>query len=770
MKRLLIVVNAITLAFAVFAYDMTVIFRVDETNDKTIKFAPRIVNTTNFAKIADSELNESDSVFLFKHLPDSISTLAVLYNIDGKNHGKRIKQHTDTMTIYIPAFYVREPEMLKEVTVTASDRSMSAEKETYIPTSQNKRISADGSQLIQNIGITTLKVSPVDGTIRTITGEPVSTFIDFRPASRTDVRNIRAEDVKRVEVYDYPSDPRFGGARHVVNYVMAQYEFGGYSKIDAGQYTVLNSGMYGVYSKLAYKKMIYDVGVDFEYLRNRHSANDATAEYIFPEKTVEQTRQTVKSLDKKQNVSVFFRAVYQTKKTTITNTFSFTQNKRPDNLTQFDNEFSSQEYKSGLNTSIDNDVNRSFSWTGNYQFFLSKTLALVVSPKASYARNKRDYLYEWDGSSILNLVDEKAWNGGLSATLRKSIGKQSVSANLYGNFAGNNIDYGGTTPSYQEGRQVNGGLWLQANLNFGKLTLNPSFTAYAEKLKINGKSSTTFNPKYYLFASYLFSSKNRLQLSSQYYQQTVPQSYKTDFMQIQNQIMAVAGNSELKMARWFSTSLAHTYFPLKFLSLSAFGSYTHTGRMITCDYLPVEVDGRDMILRKYVNDGHSNKFNYGLTANCDLLKNSLHLFASVDGTTRSVKGPFTATGTHFMCNLEARYTFSDFFISAYYQSKQKTISSLGINRIPDYYFFTVGWGNGNLQLQAMAIRPFSSSYRSNAAEYDSRYYRIHGQDYAAGYHCRFIFSATYSFSYGKKKVSKEIDTDLPTGPESQILK
>ena len=140
--------------------------------------------------------------------------------------------------------------MRKNITVPADTRFMSAEKETYIPTGQNKKISADGTSLLQNIGISTLNVSALEGTISTIGGEAVSTFIDFMPASRTDVRNIRAEDVKRVEVYDFPSDPRFGGAKHVVNFVMEKYEFGGYTKLDGSQYTIYNEGDYSALPNL----------------------------------------------------------------------------------------------------------------------------------------------------------------------------------------------------------------------------------------------------------------------------------------------------------------------------------------------------------------------------------------------------------------------------------------------------------------------------------------------------------------------------------------
>lgn len=255
--------------------------------------------------------------------------------------GQPLMSDVDTTTCYIPAFYLNNAQMLNEVTVTASDRSMSKEKDTYIPTSQNKRISANGTQLLQNIGITTLNVSRLDGTIKTVDGQPVSTFIDFLPASRTDLRNLRAEDVKRVDVYEYPSDPRFGGAQHVVNFVMQQYEFGGYTKVDASQQTLINRGEYAVFSKFAYKKMIYDVGVDFDYKSNHHGGEHEVSTFKFPNQTVEYTRNIEESRAKNNGVFAFLRARYQSKKTTISNTFFVRRNKVPNNYERATEVFSS---------------------------------------------------------------------------------------------------------------------------------------------------------------------------------------------------------------------------------------------------------------------------------------------------------------------------------------------------------------------------------------------------------------------------------------------
>ena len=81
----------------------------------------------------------------------------------------------------------------------------------------------------------------------------------------------------------------------------------------------------------------------------------------------------------------------------------------------------------------------------------------------------------------------------------------------------------------------------------------------------------------------------------------------------------------------------------------------------------------------------------------------------------------------------------------------------------------LGWGNGNLQLSAKACNPFRKSYLSSRAEISTHFYNSDVQWYSTGFHNRFVFSATYSFSYGKKKVSKQIDTNVGSGPDSQIM-
>ncbi len=45
------------------------------------------------------------------------------------------------------------------------------------------------------------------------------------------MQGLRTPDVKKVEYLEFPSDPRFRGARRVVNIIVHEYAYGGYTKL-----------------------------------------------------------------------------------------------------------------------------------------------------------------------------------------------------------------------------------------------------------------------------------------------------------------------------------------------------------------------------------------------------------------------------------------------------------------------------------------------------------------------------------------------------------
>ena len=172
------------------------------------------------------------------------------------------------MILYISAMAVAlaaraaEPEAadtaaveLKGVEIEARMQKATTEGLTYTPSSRQKKAAANGYWLLNNMAIPSLMVSPTEASVTTTLGEDVSLFVNYLPASKDEVDGMRPEDVRRIDVLRSPSDPRFGGALVVVNFIVRPYEYGGYTKLTDQEYSLsFLSNHASVYSKFAHKK------------------------------------------------------------------------------------------------------------------------------------------------------------------------------------------------------------------------------------------------------------------------------------------------------------------------------------------------------------------------------------------------------------------------------------------------------------------------------------------------------------------------------------
>ncbi len=118
---------------------------------------------------------------------------------------------------------------LDEIVVESRNKQLGNEGSTYLPTHRQKNSSQTAVELLNRMAIPQLRISPNEE-VKTLAGKNVDLFIDFLPASKEDLEGMRMQDVKKVEYYDFPSDPRFQGKTHVINFVMQKYEYGGYLK------------------------------------------------------------------------------------------------------------------------------------------------------------------------------------------------------------------------------------------------------------------------------------------------------------------------------------------------------------------------------------------------------------------------------------------------------------------------------------------------------------------------------------------------------------
>lgn len=281
------------------------------------------------------------------------------------------------------------PVALKAVNIRADQVYLSTDKNTYIPTSRQKKAAQNAVDLLRRMALPQLMIAPGATTVSDVFGKAVPVFINFIPATTQDLEGMKITDVRKVELIEYPADPRFGGAEKVLNFVMQQYEYGGYTKASASA-TTLNgwSDKENVYSKFTYKRMTYDLTAGANNHDYRHNSNDTKATYTLGgednTRAIGRDETVDASLDKSRRYPVSFRASYVTDRFTATNFLSYIHSgtpaqdmaghlaidAMPDNACSFSRSESSRA----------NDV----YYRGSFWGSTSRDLSLELTPSIAY--------------------------------------------------------------------------------------------------------------------------------------------------------------------------------------------------------------------------------------------------------------------------------------------------------------------------------------------------------------------------------------------------
>lgn len=324
---------------------------------------------------------------------------------------------------------------LNEVVVEAQMQQTSATSSTYIPNKKQKSSAQNAVDLLQQLAIPQITINLVDNAVTTISGQNVAIYINYLPASSQEIEGLLSADVRRVEYLDFPTDPRFNGSEHVVNFIMQRYEYGGYTKLTINEnFLVGLSNRASVYSKFAYKRMCYDLYAGTSNHDNKHGGTSYIGKYTIQDKdgvAQEITRSEIfdNAHFKYNQFPVTFRAVYDSDKTQISNTVGFAFDQSPLAETNGTLSFSPGVSPDYTYTRNEPYTTRWVSWQGSYYFILPRDFQLNINPSANYSHTNYDYTYHSSLSddAIENISKENAWQVRGSATLYKILSqKQNV--------------------------------------------------------------------------------------------------------------------------------------------------------------------------------------------------------------------------------------------------------------------------------------------------------------------------------------------------------
>ncbi len=668
---------------------------------------------------------------------------------------------------------------LNEVVVQAQMQRTSATSSTFIPNKKQKSSAQNAVDLLQQLAIPQITINLVDNAVTTLSGQNVAIYINYLPASSQEIEGLLTADVRRVEYLDFPTDPRFNGSEHVVNFIMQHYEYGGYTKLTLNEnFLVGLSNRASVYSKFSYKSMVYDLYAGTSNHDNKHVGTSYIGKYTLDDQNgvaLEITRSEIfdKARFKYNQFPVTFRAVYDSDKIQISNTVGFAFDQSPLAETKGKLSFTpgvSADYSYTRNEPY---TTRLVSWQGGYYFILPRNFQLNINPSANYSHTNYNYTYSSTLSGddmIENISKENAWQIRGSASLYKILSqKQNIYLRAGGGINRNDVAYLGSNPYDNNFSDSYAGATIGYNFSNRPWNVNADVALQWERNKVNSTAVSDVYPVINVSAAYSPSNHHSLRAFFHLGANYPGASEKTpNILQI-NELMYQTGNPDLKLSRQVNFNLQYNWMPRNSFSASFYAQYFRENNLYVPIYSPFQ-NGR-ALLKSFITDGKYNRTSLGMSFNYKLLNNKLQLAAQPSITFYKLTGYYDISNNPFAFNASATYYLNNFYFQASYQTAMRTIQGnhAAYYKDRDFYQLLAGWSKSGWNIRLTAINLFRSDWLGATQTINTPLYsetKLQGGNY---YHRRLNLSVTYTFNYGKK-VQQGNEVGEQSGANSAIMK
>lgn len=652
---------------------------------------------------------------------------------------------------------------LNEVVVNAELQRTSTNVTTYIPTAKIKKSSQDASDLLLQMAIPQLAVNPISKAVTTPTGQNVAIFINYLRVSSNEMQGLKTTDVLRVEYHDYPIDPRFQGVPHAVNIIVHEYEYGGYTKISDNQFALsgfVNKGL--VYSKFAYRKMVYDLYAGWDFANTNISGTSEYSIFRLPLGEINRNQEWLSSELKNTKVPLSIRASYVTKNIQIVNTVGFSINNQFEDSQQGQLSFEPSNNVAYKYENESPQINRAISWSGNYFISLPKLWSIVFYPRLTYAHNNSVSKYSTDipnVSPIVNDAKEDVYNLRASAQVIKRINQiNTAKLVLLGGSNIYNVSYLGTSPYDTYFTNTYYGASVAYALNIPKFSVDADAGVSGELFNVNTVRYDDLYPFAHLSASWSPNKRNRLNLWFQYATSSPNQSQRSPNIIQSNELLFQTGNPLLQNSRHVTINSTYTFMPQNKFMMQGFVSYYGIYNRAVALF-DIYDEGR-YIIRTFRNSGDFTRMQVGVNATLKLLDNKLTFQIRPALNNYSSTGDIDEECTKFSCSLYGQYYWNDFRISAYYATRNHAMNQMtgGYNTNRSNYQMQVGWANGSWNIGLSVNNFLRYRYDDGWGILNTPLYSKKIISYSSNAHAYMMFSATYTFGYGKKiKRGNEIE-------------
>lgn len=683
-------------------------------------------------------------------------------------------------TLEITAFAQTEaPDSIKtqnldEVVVEAQLQRTGAQKSTYIPTAKQKNASQSGADLIDQMGIPQLKVT-LGNSIETNSGKTVAVFIDFIPASENDLKAMRMSDVKKVEYYEYPSDPRLQGNPFVVNYVMAKYEYGGYVKgFNHTNLLHFSEQLLGNV-RLQYKKMTYDVmGYGWGH-NSSHYGSELTETYRLPQpdsqiKVFNRYSNTTKSKERRQQYFAAFKATYNSDRIQASTQINGSINRKPHSDRSGEvwynpNDFPASDYSSTLS-----NFSKFISYNGYYFIALTKMNSITFTPSYIYSHTDQNTSYIENGyAPILNGASDNTNQLKGDIKFNHDFGKfGNILGFVRGSYEYNRTQYTGTANSLDKAKSSRFGIGANYNLTIGSFYGTTGFGWDWDRLQFGDMVDKPSSPWFDLSLQYGFREKHSVSTTFHYSTWQPSPSFKSDNIIQSSPLMRYTGNPNLLPSKSYDIGFRYTWLPNNNYSFSAFAWAWIVGDRYAYDY---EASSTGILRTIKQPMGSYAQGKYGITGTLRFLDRKLMFTGQIGQVLNHNGKPYNVNHSYIDWYARVRYYLGNWNCTATYVSDNGSADGC-MNGIWNYgksdWYITIGWSNSDWNVRADFIDFSRWNWRSAKQVMRSKYYdtteiMLNGQS-----HALIQLSATYTFGFGKK-VNRDNEPGVSGSASSGIL-
>ena len=659
---------------------------------------------------------------------------------------------------------------LDEVVVEGRTQRVIKNGVEYIPGKNMKKMALDAYSLLYNMQIPKLMVSPIDNSVTSPAGDDVAIYIDYRPADQSELSGMRPEDVLRVEVLDYPQDPRFQGSARVVNFVMKQYKWGGYTKLYAVGSSLNGNHVKGeAYSRFITGKWRIDAVAEANGVWNdkiRQQSASTFRDFLFEGEHIDEIRRSSNTSDSYQRSNgeqAHLRFAYQTDKSYIAHTLGFNRAATPFQNADMSVDFTRSLLPSSEAVSNDSEQSIGAQIFAYYWFGLPKNNSLSVLWEFGHSGNRLNSFYELHGEQpIINGNKERVYRPTVNIFYSKGFKHNNMLNVLlasYNTFF--DTDYTGSFKGKQKAVSSETQIFLEYTQSFG-FGLN-IFARVGESYtlaRLNGENLIhKWNPRLGLQIQYQPNQKHMFNIDGWLYNSYPEPSRANEAVVRSNELLWSLGNPDLKTVLGRMTNASYTFIPRNNFSLTASVKYEIGINRTYYDY--VTVPGLDGIVRTYGLDNREKQLKALLSASLRLFNNSLGISLQ-GGVKRQVNsGEHPMNKTSFLGMAQVSCFIRNFSASAYYAPPAHDIYDQSGNylRRPDTYGLNLTYALKNFRFRFDVMNIFNSGRVHET--YRSFHYDSDGWRWSSSMAKSLRLTVTYTLPYGMKVLSNgELQNDF----------